>query len=89
VPAAPAQTVDDWWSNAAVCLIPGTPGIYPATFDTYNVCGGQQAVQTLPLQDVNSITVGQIFIFRTYDSQLIVTATLNAGKPILNAGSAQ
>jgi hypothetical protein len=89
------QTIDNWWTDPAVCALPGSPVQYPvsiavgwqaptgqaaaalilsmtvalpvtpllvlqANLDAYYyVCGGEQAVQEMELQDINNVTVGR------------------------------
>ena len=57
-PALPPhpQTLDAYWSNAAVCRIPGgavgTAPVFPANTPTWgSVCGGAAGIITRPLVD--------------------------------------
>ncbi|GAX73968.1 hypothetical protein CEUSTIGMA_g1418.t1 [Chlamydomonas eustigma] len=68
------QTVDNWWTNGASCLIPGTLPTYPANYDINLVCGYKPTV--LPLQDNEGVLYGSIYVFRNFQNRLLVTVAL-------------
>lgn len=70
------QTVDNYWAAGDVCRVPGIPGTYPAGLDLNDVCGGQDGVKKIPLQDEEGTTYGEVHLARTYDSELYLTATI-------------
>lgn len=74
------QTVDDWWSNGASCLIPGSTSAYPSNYPSRNVCGGEAAVQITPFIDSGGNEYGKVYLFRDYRGRLIATVALN-GSP--------
>ena len=72
-----AQTVDNWWSSGATCLIPGDVPTYPTNFPSNLVCGGEAGVYATPLLDSNNVTYGNIVLFRDYQHRLIATVALD------------
>ena len=74
---SPTQTMDNWFQQQSVCMIPGSiSSTSNANFPMNNVCGG--AVTTWPLTDsVNFIQVGTIYVFKDYQDNLYVTAALD------------
>lgn len=75
--ATACQTGDKWWSDTSTCAIPGS-----AAYPYWNtVCStnsqAPNGVTIRPLTDNNGRTLGQLSIWRTYDSRLAVTLQLD------------
>lgn len=72
------QTADTWWSDVSSCLIPGpTYPSFPYNYDTYDTCGGSQAVVVRPLVDARNVSYGTVYIYRNYGNRLLVTIALD------------
>ena len=80
LPVPPTQTEDNWWSNGAYCLVPGSTSAYPTNYPSALVCGGEQAILAIPLKDSSGVSYGQIIVFRDYGSRLVATVLLSGSK---------
>lgn len=78
------QTVDNYWSNNAVCTIPGS-GVTdylgnPVNKHTYYLCGADAV--SFPLTDVTGKRYGNMFWFVDYSSIMYITVLFD-GAPFL------
>ena len=71
------QTVDNWWSSGASCLIPGNTSAFPTNYPSSLVCGGESAISSTPLLDGKGNVYGQIVLFRDYQHRLVATVALD------------